>query len=396
MAEGVSMLKIDLGPNNGVKEFNSPTDLQEFLTNQRNYYNWLNVRPANKIGDIYATITNRLAQIQNNAGLLSENDKSRLSQIETQMTSLFREWQLPILGSPVANFIDGLRAQSPEMAAAALTTWLSQPNTNLQNYLHFKGAVLMVAFDAQIAPETPPAVQASLEALTRSFEQSRSTVEQDTAVQRQEFERVSKLHRRQIARIILRSLRQNHSIKQATEADVGHAIGSLQETEKIYKEHMRIRAPVTYWADKAQAHRKSSAKYGKILLGYAAIAAIALPAFLYVLADHVVTTATLEKPTAIYLINVAIGVVITTIGFWAGRILTRLYLSEMHLGIDAEERSVMAQTYLALTASSQATEEDRAIVLASLFRPTADGIVKDDAAPDLSPAALLSRLGSKS
>ncbi|MEJ6850707.1 DUF6161 domain-containing protein [Sinorhizobium fredii] len=101
------------------------------------------------------------------------------------------------------------------------------------------------------------------------------------------------------------------------------------------------------------------------------------------------------KPPAVYLILVTLGVVITTIVFWAGRILTRLFLSEHHLAIDAEERAVMAQTYLALTAEGQAGEKERDIVLTSLFRPTADGIVKDDAAPDLSPAALLARLGSR-
>jgi hypothetical protein len=90
-----------------------------------------------------------------------------------------------------------------------------------------------------------------------------------------------------------------------------------------------------------------------------------------------------------------LGVFITSIVFWAGRILTRLYLSELHLGIDAQERAVMAQTYLALTAEGTVGEEQRSLVLAGLFRGTSDGIVRDDAAPDLGLAALVSRLASK-
>jgi hypothetical protein len=52
----------------------------------------------------------------------------------------------------------------------------------------------------------------------------------------------------------------------------------------------------------------------------------------------------------------------------------------------------MAETYLALTKEGAATEQDRAIVLASLFKPVVDGIVKDDGLPAITPAALLSGL----
>jgi hypothetical protein len=72
--------------------------------------------------------------------------------------------------------------------------------------------------------------------------------------------------------------------------------------------------------------------------------------------------------------------------------MVRLFLSEHHLAINAEERATMALTYLALTADEKADEKERALVLASLFRPTADGIVKDDAAPDLAPGAILSKI----
>jgi hypothetical protein len=50
----------------------------------------------------------------------------------------------------------------------------------------------------------------------------------------------------------------------------------------------------------------------------------------------------------------------------------------------------MAETYLALTKEEAATDQDRAIVLASLFRPIADGIISDDGLPAITPAAILS------
>jgi hypothetical protein len=173
------------------------------------------------------------------------------------------------------------------------------------------------------------------------------------------------------------------------------SIASIQETENLYREHMRLKGPVEYWSQKAEAHRTKTLTYRNFLVAFSVLASLALVGSLYWIAGHAIEIATTDKPPAVYLVLVTLGVVLTTIVFWAARILTRLFLSEHHLAIDAEERSIMAQTYLALTAEGQATEQERAIVLGSLFRPTADGIVKDDAAPDLSPAALLSRLGAR-
>jgi hypothetical protein len=59
----------------------------------------------------------------------------------------------------------------------------------------------------------------------------------------------------------------------------------------------------------------------------------------------------------------------------------RIVLSNLHLEIDSGERVVMAKTYLAMVKEKNISDEDRKLVLASLFRPTSTGMVKDDAAP---------------
>jgi hypothetical protein len=88
-------------------------------------------------------------------------------------------------------------------------------------------------------------------------------------------------------------------------------------------------------------------------------------------------------------------VVASTFAFWIGRLLTKLYLSEHHLRNDADERAIMTETYLALTAENAASEGDRNIILGALFRGTPDGIVKEDGPSDFSIQALLSRFAIK-
>lgn len=77
-----------------------------------------------------------------------------------------------------------------------------------------------------------------------------------------------------------------------------------------------------------------------------------------------------------------------TLLIWTLRVLVRSMISEDHLATDASARSAMAHTYLALAKEDKASPEDRAIILASLFAPVSDGLVKDDGMPLLSPAAL--------
>lgn len=71
--------------------------------------------------------------------------------------------------------------------------------------------------------------------------------------------------------------------------------------------------------------------------------------------------------------------------FWAERILVRLMLSHLHLADDANERIVMVETYFAILATNaEKTGEagmDLGIMLQTLFRPAATGIIKDEGVP---------------
>jgi hypothetical protein len=79
----------------------------------------------------------------------------------------------------------------------------------------------------------------------------------------------------------------------------------------------------------------------------------------------------------------------TTVAFWIGRIILKIYLSERHLATDAEERRTMVMTYLALTRSKKLVDDDKKLIFPAIFRSGADGIVKDENSPDTAFAALV-------
>lgn len=75
-------------------------------------------------------------------------------------------------------------------------------------------------------------------------------------------------------------------------------------------------------------------------------------------------------------------ILLATLSFWFIRLLVRIFLSNLHLENDAAERVTMAKTYLALIRNDDLPKGDNiSTVLAALFRPTGDGIVKDERVP---------------
>jgi hypothetical protein len=81
---------------------------------------------------------------------------------------------------------------------------------------------------------------------------------------------------------------------------------------------------------------------------------------------------------------------------WMARLQYRIHLSERHLALDASEKKAFAETYLAMKEGKDVGRDNEAIVLASLFRPTQDGIIRDDeTGMDLSAVAMVAKQFSR-
>jgi hypothetical protein len=180
---------------------------------------------------------------------------------------------------------------------------------------------------------------------------------------------------------------------------------SWDDLYKLFTERLRLESAVKLWNDRSETHREAAnmwrsrslwvAIIGLALAFGAAAGFMSIAKFLFADAMTVTDPDPLSsglRPTWQFEIIFASAATLLylTVYFWVLRIIVRLYMTEEHLAIDAKSRSAMAETYLALKKEDAATAQDRAIVLASLFRPIADGIVSDDGLPAITPAAILS------
>ena len=385
MSKFEETITVNLGDNNGTIKFSSFGEVDAFWKKQEDVWKWLAEPPAQgQIGNSAKnTISNQFQQIRSVIGQLESQPEIPPSNFVQVFEHAFNVSRIPIAASPVQEFLTDIRKDDALVAVAALTSWMNLNGLQLQQFRHLKGAMLMAAFDAKITPRTPSAVSSSLKKLGATLQEAHDDTNAELARQKEYFELENTEQRKTVAKAI-------RSVRKKTTS----AIQKVNDTEKLYKEQMKLKGPVEYWSNKASSHNIKSLKYRSWLTWFGAIAGLTLVIALIVIAVISVKSVPAEKPHT-YLMLAGIGVVVSTIVFWVARILTRLFLSEHHLAIDAEERAVMTETYLALTAEGQATEQERALVLASLFRPTADGIVRDDAAPDFSPSTILSKIGSR-
>lgn len=174
---------------------------------------------------------------------------------------------------------------------------------------------------------------------------------------------------------------------------IGEAVADFKQTEDTYKTFMGLRAPADYWEAKSREHGAAKAADLGNVKWYFGILIVVLTT-IFIAAGFLIYNVhgAKNEPVALYVLISAALAVLSTIGFWIGRLLTKLYLSEHHLKTDAEERRVMIMTYLALVENGAASPEEKSIILNAIFRNTADGIVKDDGPPDVGVQALASKL----
>lgn len=163
----------------------------------------------------------------------------------------------------------------------------------------------------------------------------------------------------------------------------------MQNLKDAYDKHMSLAAPVEYWETKQARHFKWMAVTGLVTAAGMVAAGALLHCELAAVAQQATSTTTTAKDgvvgvlSAIATWRLGSFLLLATLAFWVLRLLVRIFLSNLHLENDAAERVTMVKTYLALIRDGKLSSDSDNLkaVLAALFRPTGDGIVKDEGIP---------------
>lgn len=161
----------------------------------------------------------------------------------------------------------------------------------------------------------------------------------------------------------------------------------LERLTKTYDDKLALHAAVQYWKLQHKSHNKKATIFGLCLIAAVIIAVGGIIMFSATFLDQSIKD--------IHISRLLTAGVLTSFGVWIVKILSNLYMSHLHLATDAQERRTMMHTYLALIRKGQGPKDDeRQLILQTLFRPSSSDMVKNDTGP-ASMVDMLNRISIK-
>lgn len=167
-------------------------------------------------------------------------------------------------------------------------------------------------------------------------------------------------------------------------------IETISRLEKTYETNLKLEKPARYWQIKSNKYYAQGNTAKVILIWVVIVASIFLSIVLFTAPDWIFQK--VFKGNEVSIVRWSI-VFITLISLlvYAIRALTKYMFSSYHLARDAEERHTLTFFYLALLKDTEINQEDRKMILQSLFSRTDTGLLKEDSSPTL-PGGMFEKL----
>lgn len=387
------LIEIDLGTNGGNLAFYEPSEIIKWAEHERQAWEFVQSygSPDNFISDYWNRFDSKCSAIISHAQILTKSketppNEKYLGELRNHFEP-FVSGSLIFSGSARGIFLQDLKGKDKrEKEAAAGALWYFQQRGGQARVTRdsLRGLTEAVFFEHGIkgAGVAERKIFDDLSARLRDTEnQYRTSLDE----QKNSSDKFS-----EAAAGLLSGQKLTHEqlvTGQTTtfESLLNATKSKLEIFEQIYNQKLATSAPVTYWQRKRVAHNL-----------FSVVMAVSIGLTFWFgglqLADIVklFLKDAVPKPS-----EIAIVIISGTLLIWLLRILVRLFLSQIHLAQVAAERVVMMQAYLSLLKEQASLQErDRSLIIEMLFRPSATGIVKDDATPP-GLAEIISRLTSK-
>ncbi|MBB3017769.1 hypothetical protein FHR70_000809 [Microvirga lupini] len=326
------VFEVDLGPNGGLQRFYSHDGLAAFIDAQITTWSWVHTETLTNDGNIHRVrdILHHWLVHAKQYHVNWQADPTLLPQFESVFRQAFAS--TPLAGSPKETFISELRSdKGPITAAAALGYFIGiVADIQFAHPLILRGVLSAFAFEENLNSKAASSTRRSIEGLVSKFSKSLANLEgqaRDEAARYEEAESHALRSVNVMNRFVRLKLRR-HERKHATE--MHEAIKRIDDTRDLYQQFMQLRGPVDYWMSKARAHqRKAKIHWDRLMkiAGWGGAGVLATLILVAKIAFDQAKTAYANQPATLYLVLVTIGVVVTTMVFWAIRIQVRLYMS---------------------------------------------------------------------
>jgi len=319
----------------------------------------------------------------------------------------------PTFGSPEAHVLDHLITNASELEVASLLRWWWARN----GWLPRGNDDLFLALGSAIFHATAISLNAIKQGPNAAkIEDSAAKLALAAQVQLDESDAITQ-HASAIRSSIddagRRAATREKALERLVSSELKKGVAKLEKqrqeweerwanTHKVFMDRLSLTEPVKMWGTKAEEHRGAARRAFKIFLAAGAAAIGLAIVTMVVFGQRIGSTFYRQScPEGGPCVDVfsfqgplTVGalLLVASLLIWLVRFQTKLYLSERHLALEAEERMAFTKAYLALTADKHIDGEQQAIVLSALFRHAQDGVIKDDdSSLDISAAAILAK-----
>lgn len=390
--DAVSFKRITIKTEVGTKWFDDPSKLNIWVQQQRTLYTFGNSNIPNRLGvqpliQKFEQSWNHLSSLLTNLSRFFSNDATNYNLNVDQWCQQFQQYMVSkSLFTAEAPFVDFIRRQTDkniEYGVAAIAV-IFDFNLVIPDRFALDGV--------KQAEDYLAGSEGSVDDETESLELLRARWDQELTQQRDkwvnDFEQetnIAKSNNVKSQNLIDEWTKQKHSHVKELDAQIKSFTekfdktyqdtkDNLERLTKTYDDKLSLHAAVKYWDIQRSQHHEKVIGYG-IALGIAVV--------LVVIGLVVFSASILEQTIEnIQISRLFTAAILTTFGVWLIKILANIFMSHMHLETDAQERRTMIHTYLALTRKGQGPKEDeRQLILQTLFRPSANGMIKGDAGP---------------
>lgn len=354
-------LIINFGVSDGKKTFKSKDELLKFLTDQKSFWQTFFSGAQHPLNTFNNHITNQIDRMVQNANAVSETNDSQSQSSLDYISNLFAEMPIAYSEGKAAKFVQQIKQKDQNFARYMVGYFIKQLYNMNNDPLAFRAIFEGMKFDSGITSNIDAEKEAlgalksewddNLTALRSAFEEANSQV-----VQTQDTLNTYYTHL------------QTQFDEFKTEKE-----NQFKKVIETYDQKLALQAPVEYWSE-----RSSLNYFWALILGIIFFTSMIIVIGNFEPMAKDVSNA-LDEKNYYPLLQFA---TLAVLGLWLLRIIVKIFYSKLHLAEEAKEKEMFIKTYLSLLRDTDGVkEEDRHLILQSIFAPSKNGIIQDDGLP---------------
>ncbi|CAM2924479.1 DUF6161 domain-containing protein [Legionella worsleiensis] len=358
-------------------DFHSPEELQKFNQSENQAWSWLSaaVQKDNNLGpiaNVYNNFWNALSEFIGGYNRVKDNE-DQIANLKNQLnnktkTAITQNYIL--YDSPDGRFVNQCKDTHDVQVAGYCLAFLMKAKITFNSSTSLEGCYWAIQY-MHGNTKTVAAIQKSLELTKRDWEAKFSYQYGEAKNNNDEISQQIELLKSQYEELVVKTNGQLEKQEADFKSKIQESEEKLNDIAHTYDNKLALQSSVNYWTGKKDSHKNIM-----IWVGIGTLALACLTGGGFVWAAYELLQETIAQ---VPLWKLGFMLAISSFGVWLTRLSAKIFISNLHLWTDSSERVTMIQTYLALLREGSGPKDDeRQLILQTLFRPSATGFVYEE------------------